>query len=290
VPGGQRLRDIEELRLAGDVAGLLDRFETTKKPRDRQIVVKALKSLEDKVQAAAFEMLGDEASQRTAAAALVELGEGDVEQVQALLGADDPVLRRGALQTLYFYARYRGVPTAYESLRKESESSSELAGSALSMLERAEAAAKARNKEIDRQLAEIARAQEHEDKYARSMVLRIYASKRGDQFTALQKIVNMRFAGLRRLIEVAPEVGDPAVVALLALALHQIDGDVVPPVAEALRHGDKRTKTIMLRTLLCLRRAGIAGAAQALEESGVRPTETADRRAAEVYKKWVRER
>jgi hypothetical protein len=290
VPGGQNARRIEELRSAGDMAGLLSLFETSKKVAGRQAAIRALKSMGDGVPAALLDMLGDEGRQRLAAAAIVELGEQDLSRVEGMLDSPDAVRRRGALQTMYFFARYRGVPAAYKALREVSQSPSDLAQSAAAMLGKAEAAAKARNAEIDRQLAKIARAQEHEETYAQNPVMRIYASKRGDQFVALQQIVDMRYAGLRRLIEIAPEAGDPAIVALLALALHQAGGEVVPPVAEALRNGDRKTKSTMLRTLLCLRRAGIAGAAQALEESGITPSEAADRRAAALYTKWIRER
>jgi len=92
------------------------------------------------------------------------------------------------------------------------------------------------------------------------------------------------------VIAVAPEFGEAAIGVLLALGLTELGGGVVPPIAESLRSGDRRRRSLMLTTLICLRHAQIPGAAEALERDGVAITETMDRRAANVYRRWVRER
>ena len=78
--------------------------------------------------------------------------------------------------------------------------------------------------------------------------------------------------------------------AFLALALDELRGGVVPLIEESLRSEDRHTRDVLLTTLICLRRASVPGAAEALERDGVEITGAMDRRAARFYTTWVRER
>jgi len=100
----------------------------------------------------------------------------------------------------------------------------------------------------------------------------------------------MRFACVRHVIEVAPQFGEAAVLVLLSLGMQELRGDIVPIIEESLRTDDQRRRSLLLTTLICLQRARIPGAAEALERDGAEITGPMDRRAARIYTSLVKER
>ena len=236
--------------------------------------------------------LGDEDLQRKAGAVLVELGEATFTDVAGQLDADDDVRRRGALYTVYLYARYRDLPAAHELLRAVASDASrpDIAGPAATMSEQVDELTRTRNEEIDRQLSRISASLTRMQLDRGSTIMRMYSTVHSGRTEARAKISAMRYAGVRHVISVAPEYGEAIVGPLLALGLEELGGGVVPLIEEALPSADKRTRNLLVVTLICLRRARVKGAAEALDRSGVTETEAMDRRAANIYAKWVRER
>ena len=149
---------------------------------------------------------------------------------------------------------------------------------------------RARNEKIDENLERIRASVDRERIDRGGVVSRMYSTVHSRRMEARAAIVGLRYAGVRHVIAVAPEFGEAAVGVLLALGLTELGGGVVPPIAESLRSGDRRRRGLLLTTLICLRHARVSGAAEALERDGVTITEAMDRRAATVYKRWVRER
>lgn len=284
--------EIERLREAGDTAGLLQLYADATRRSGRRPVLAALAAQGDEAQASLLGMLGDEHLQRKAGAVLVELGEGCFAEVAAQLDADDALRRRGALHAVYLYARYRDLPAAHELLRDVAADPSrgDLAGPAARMSEHVEQLTRTRNDEIDQQLSRIRASLTRMQLDRGSTIMRMYSSVHSGRTEARAKISAMRYAGVRHVISVAPEYGEAIVGPLLALALEELGGGIVPLLEEALSTADKRTRSLLVVTLICLRRARIPGADDALERNGVTVSEAMDRRAATIYAKWVRER
>jgi hypothetical protein len=238
-----------------------------------------------------LDLLGDEQWQDRAGGALVELGEDVFPVVAALLDSDDELRRRGALQTVYLYARYRDLPAAHELLRAVAASPehADLADAAARMSAKVDQLAELRNAEIDRSLDRIGMSMDRDKRDRGSVALRMYLKVHHSRMEAVRALVGMRYAALRHVVAAAPQVGDAAVAAILALSINELGGGVVPAVAEGLQ-ADRRTRGLMIAALLCLRRARIPGAAEALDEAGIKVTESMDRRAAHLYRQWVREK
>jgi len=230
--------------------------------------------------------------QRRAGAVLVELGEDVFPDVAAQLDADSDVRRRGALHAVYLYARYRDLPPAHDLLRAVAadDRRPDLAGPAARMSTQVDELTRTRNEEIDLQLGRIRDSLTRMQLDRGSTIMRMYSTVHSGRTEARAKISAMRYAGVRHVISVAPEYGEAIVGPLLALGLEELGGGVVPLIEEALPGAGKRTRSLLAVTLICLRRARIAGAAEALGRSGVVETEALDRRAATIYAKWVRER
>jgi hypothetical protein len=284
--------EITTLRDAGDVAGLMELYAAAKRRDLRRPVLGALVALGDEGRATLLGLLGDEDLQRKAGAVLVELGEDSFSEVAAQLDSDDAVRRRGALYTVYLYARYRDLPAAHDLLRTVAADTSraDLAGPATEMSAQVERLTSTRNDEIDRQLARISASLTRMQQDRGSTIMRMYSTVHSGRTEARAKISAMRYAGVRHVISKTSEYGEAVVGPLLALALEELGGGIVPLIEEALPTADKRTRGMLIATLICLRRARIPGAADALERSGVPVTEAMDRRAASIYAKWVRER
>jgi hypothetical protein len=284
--------EIAAMRDRGDVAGLVAACVGTKRRDRRRAILAALAALGTDGRNAVLALLGDEDRQRDAGAVLVELGEDTFPDVAEQLGSDDEVRRRGALHAVYLYARYRDLPAAHELLRTVATDGShpDLTKPAARMADSVQTLTRIRNEEIDRLLAKIKASIERDQADRGSTVLRMYASIHSGRIEARAKIASMRYAGVRHMIAVAPEYGEAVVGPLLALGLEEIGGGVVPILDEALGTDVRRTRSVLLTTLICLRRACVPGAAEALERHGVTVTEQMDRRAAFVYKRWVRER
>jgi hypothetical protein len=158
------------------------------------------------------------------------------------------------------------------------------------MAERVDALTRTRNEEIDRRLTKIKASVDRAKSDRGSTVMRMYSSIHSGRMEARAALSAMRYAGVRHIIAVAPEYGEAAVGALLALGIEELGRGLTPLLAEALDSPVPRTRSLMLITLLCLRRARVPGAAEVLEDNDVVVTDKMDRRAALVYKRWVRER
>ncbi len=284
--------DITSLHDAGDVAGLTQLYAAATRRDVRRPILAALADLGQNGRESLLTCLGDESLQRKAGAVLVELGEATFTDVAGQLDADDDVRRRGALYTVYLYARYRDLPAAHELLRVVASDASrpDLAGPAAAMSEQVEQLTRTRNEEIDRQLSRISASLTRMQLDRGSTIMRMYSTVHSGRTEARAKISAMRYAGVRHVISVASEYGEAVVGPLLALGLEELGGGVIPPIEEALPSADKGTRSLLVVTLICLRRARVKGAAEALERSGVTETEEMDRRAANIYAKWVRER
>lgn len=287
LPSGDK---IAALRDAGDVTGLIEAFEATKRRDKRRATRVAVEALGDGGRTALMDLLGDEHWQRSAGAVLVELGEETFPAIATQLESDEELRRRGALHAVYLYARYRDLPAAHELLRAVAagEEAPDLAEPATRMAERVEQLGRLRNEEIDRQLARMKASTERDD--GGSTFMRMYSRVHRERMEARLSINSMRFAGVRHVIEVAPQFGGVAVAALLSLGMEELRGDVVPIIEESLRSDDRRRRSLLLSALICLRRARVPGAAEALERDGVDITLEMDRRAARIYTRWVRER
>jgi hypothetical protein len=283
--------EIATMRDDGDVAALVDAYAATKRRDTRRSVLVALARVGDEGRDALLDLLGDEERQRNAGAVMVELGEEAFPRVAQQLASDDEVRRRGALHAVYLYARYRDLPGARELLRTVSGDAErpDLAEPAGRMAERVELLRQTRNAEIDRHLAKIKTSVERDRADSGSAVMRMYAKVHSGRLESRAAISAMRYAGVRHVIDVAPEYGEAAVGVLLACALEELGGGVVPMIEESLRTPDRRKRGLLLTTLICLRRARVHGAAEALERDGVEITERMDRRAADVYGRWIRE-
>jgi hypothetical protein len=284
--------EIATMRDEGDVAGLVAAYAGTKRRDKRRASLAALVGLGAVGRDAVVALLGDEERQRDAGAVLVELGEETFSDLAAQLGSDEEVRRRGVLHTVYLYARYRDLPAAHEVLRAVATDGRypDLAEPAARMADSVETLTRLRNEEIDRLLAKIKASIQREQADRGSTVMRMYASVHSGRIEARARIAAMRYAGVRHMIAVAPEYGEAIVGPLLALGLEEIRGGLVPIIEESLGTRVKRTRSLLLTTLICLRRARVPGAAEALERRGVTVTEAMDRRAALIYKRWVRER
>jgi len=291
-PFGSRDGEIKTLRENGDVASLLSAYAGTKRRDRRRAIIQALSEMGEAAEHALLDMLGDQQLQREAAAVLVELGEGNFPVVATQLRDHDEARRRGALLAVYYYARYRDLPAAHELLAAVAagDGTADLAEPAAAMSQRVERLTAARNEEIDRQLGRIKASLERDNMDRGNIAFRMYSPIHSGRMEALKALVALRYAGARHVIAVAPEAGEASMGVLLGLGLDELGGGVVPLIAEELRTGDRRTRGFMLTTLLCLRRARVPGAAEALEQDGVKITESMDRRAAMFYRQWVRER
>jgi hypothetical protein len=284
--------EIASMRDEGDVAGLVAGYAATKRRDKRRAILAALAALGTSGRDALLALMGDQERQREAGAVLVELGEESFPELAGQLDSDDDVRRRGALHTVYLYARYRDLPAAHELLRSVATDGRypDLAQPAGRMADSVETLTLTRNEEIDRLLAKLQASIQRDQADRGSTVMRMYASIHSGRIEARAKIASMRYAGVRHMIAVAPEYGEAIVGPLLALGLEEIGGGVVPILEESLNTDVKRTRSLLLTTLICLRRARVPGAAEALERNGVTVTEAMDRRAAFIYKHWVRER
>jgi len=287
---GPSAQEVVAYREAGDVAALVVALGDTRRRDIRAAVVQALVRVE--AGPTLLDMLADEQLQRSAGAALVELGEESFPAIAAQLESDDERRRKGALHTVYLYARYRDMPAAQELLQAVAAGSGapDLAEPASLMAAKVETIKPARNEEIDRHLERIRASIERDQIDGGSTVMRMYSTVHSGRMESLKCIMGLRYAAARHVIAVSPDVGEPAVGALLGLGIEELRGGVVPLIAEGLHTGDHRRRNYMLLTLICLRRARVPGAAEALERDGVTVTESMDRRAAHIYKKWVRDR
>jgi hypothetical protein len=283
---------IAAMRVESDVAGLVEAYESTKRRDRRRAILAALAKLGDNSRTTLLHLLGDGRWQRGAGAVLVELGEETFLAVAEQLESDEGTRRRGALHTVYLYARYRDLPAAHELLRAVAagKGAPDLAEPADRMSDTVERLTRARNEKIDENLERIRASVDREKIDRGGVVSRMYSTVHSRRMEARAAIVGLRHAGVRHVIAVAPEFGEAAVGVLLALGLTELGGGVVPPIAESLRSGDRRRRGLLLTTLICLRHARVPGAAEALERDGATITEAMDRRAATLYKRWVRER
>ena len=239
-----------------------------------------------------LDLLGDERWQRSAGAVLVDVTEDAFPAVEEQLGSDDE-LRRRARCTLSISTRGTAIcppPTSCCARWRPAKMASDLAEPAALMADKVEQMGRLRNEEIDRQLARIKASIEREKLDGGNTVSRMFSTVHRARMEARQTVTGMRYAGVRHVIDVAPEFGETAVGVLLALGLEELRGDVVPIIEESLRSGDRRRRDLLLTTLICLSRARVPGAAEALERDGVEITVAMDRRAARIYTKWVRER
>lgn len=287
---GPNVEEVKALREQGDVVGLVRLYGSTKRRDTRQATIAALQSLGEPARQTVLAALDDEELQRTAAATLVEIGTESLADATALLSDEDDGRRAGALYAVYYYARYRDDPAAFDILRRTAAraGSTDVTEAAAGMLQRAETLKAERDRHIDALLEKIALHLQEEAAQPQTTIVRMYSTRRRDRVNAMNELLSMRYACLPRVLERAGEFGDTAVAALLGLALNEIRGGVVPPISGALRTGDKRAKSVFMRTLLCLRHAGVPGADEAIDESGIRVTEGLDRQAAKVYKEWVK--
>jgi hypothetical protein len=282
---------IVAMKDACDVTGLIEAYGSTKRWNTRQAIRQAVSSLGQAAEVTMLDLLGDERWQRRAGAMLVDVTEDAFPAVVGQLGADDQLRREGALHTVYLYARYRDLPAARELLRAAAagEEAPDLAGPAAQMAARVEQLRASRNEEIDGQLARIQASIDREKVDGGSIIIRMYSRVHRERMEARLTLVGMRFAGVRHIIEVAPQFGEAAVVALLSLGIQELRGDIVPIIEESLGCDDQRRRSLLLTTLICLQRARIPGAADALERDGVEITGPMDRKAARIYTKLVKE-
>lgn len=293
MPGrGPNEAEIAAMRDDGDVAGLIEAYGATKRRDRRRAILAALAELGDGGRSTLLDLLGDEHSLRGAGAVLVELGEETFPAVAEQLESDEGTRRRGALHTVYLYARYRDLPAAHELLRAVAAGGGapDLTEPAAGMSDTVERLTRARNEEIDENLEHIRASVDREKIDRGGVVSRMYSTVHSRRMEARAAIVGLRYAGVRHVIAAAPEFGEAAVGVLLALGLTELGGGVVPLIAESLRSGDRRRRSLLLTALICLRHARVPGAGEALERDGATITEAMDRRAATVYKRWVRER
>jgi hypothetical protein len=286
-----RTDPVGALRDAGDVPGMLELYRSTKR-RDVQARLRAaVASLGDTGRDALLGLLGDDDLQRSAGGMLVELGEDHFGLVEALLSADDNVCRRGAWHTVYLYARYRELPAAHALLvRAEAgEFGEDLAPAAAAMREKVAEVLDLRHAEIDRQLDRIKASLQREMADGGSTVSKIFSTVHHARMEARLTITGMRWAAVRHLIAVSPDYGEAAIGSLLSLAMQELHGGIVPIIEEYLDETDRRLRRRMLTTLVCMRRAKVEGAAEALERDGAEITDKLDRTAARIYTRWVRE-
>ncbi len=262
------------------------------KRRDTQARLRAaVASLGDSGRDTLLDLLGDDGLQRSAGAMLVELGEDLFERVEAQLAADDEVRRRGALHAVYLYWRYRELPAAHALLVRTEEGGfgPDLAPAAAAMREKVAEVLALRHAEIDRQLDRIKASLQREMADGGSTVSKIFSTVHHARMEARLTITGMRWAAVRHLIAVSPECGEAAIGSLLSLAMQELHGDIVPIIEESLDRGDRRLRNRMLTTLVCLRRAEVDGAEEALVRDGAEITDKLDRTAARIYTRWVRE-
>jgi len=282
--------DVKRLHNDKDVVGMVQLYASTKRRDTRDTIIKGLDHLGEPARETLLDVLGGEELQRTAGAVLVEMGTASFADVAAMLDDEDATRRAGALYTVYYYARYRDLPEAFDLLRQTSarDEPADLVTAAAGMLERVERLKREREELIDELLTKSAMLLQEEYAQPDNVLVKMYSAKRRERIDTMARLVNMRYTALQPVIDRAGEFGDTAVAALLGLALNQIGPAVLPPIAAALPDADKRKRSVLMRTLLCLRHAGVPGSADVIEESGVNVTQGLDRAAARVYKMWVK--
>jgi hypothetical protein len=287
-----RPETVQALRDAGDVTGLLRAYGATRRRDLRAAICAAVASLGDDGRARLLDLLGEESWQSSAGGMLVELDEDVFAEVRSQLDSPEETRRRGALHAVYLYARYRDLPAAHELLGRVAagDAHAGLGEPAGRMREKVARLAAVRNAEIDRQLERITASLDREQRDGESTVSRMFSAVHRGRMEARITITAMRFAAVRHLIAVVPDYGEAAVGTLLALGIDELHGGVVPMIAGSLRDGDVRRRTFLLMTLVCMRRANVPGARQALEADGAAISEGLERQAAAIYRRWVRER
>jgi hypothetical protein len=283
---------IAAMRADGDVPGLLRAYAGTQRRDKRKLILQALDEQCRRGRDQLLDLLGDEELRQTAGAALVELGEDLFPAVAAQLDDNDGPHRRGSLHTVYLYARYRDMPAAQALLGQVAagERCPDLAEAAAAMAAKVDQLSAVRNQEIDKNLGLIKRSIDREKVDGGSVVARLYSSVHARRMEGMQKITAMRYASVRHVVAVLPDYDEAAVGVLLALGLQEIGAGVVPMIEESLRSGDKRRRGLLISTLLCLQHARVPGAAEALERDGVKVTENMERRAAQHYRRWVKQK
>ena len=279
-------------RDAGDVPGLLDAYRSTKRRDTKARIRAAVASLGDPGRARLLELLADDHYRQSAGGMLVELGEDGFGDVVEMLDAPDGARRRGALHTVYLYARYRDLPAALLTLERAAngDCGAELATPAARMREKVAEVVALRNAEIDKQLDRIKASLAREVADGGSTVSKIFSTVHHARMEARLTITSLRWAAVRHLIAVSPEYGEAAVGSLLSLGMEELRGGIVPIIEGYLHDGDRRRRNRMLTVLICLRRANVEGAAEALERDGAAIMDRLDRSAALIYTRWVRER
>ena len=287
-----RTDPVGALRDAGDVPGLLDAYRSTRRRDTKARLRAAVASLGETGRARLLDLLADEQYQQSAGGMLVELGEDHFDDVIGLLVATNDARRRGALNAVYLYARYRDLPAAHSTLEHAAggEYGPDLAQPAKRMGERVEELAAIRDAEIDKQLERIKASLSRELADGGSTVSKIFSTVHHARMEARLTITGMRWAAVRHLIAVCPQYGEAAIGSLLSLGMEELHGGIVPIIESYLDDGDTKRRTRLLTTLVCLRRANVDGAAEALERTGAPVSDKLDRSAARIYTRWVRER
>ncbi|MBM3146515.1 MAG: hypothetical protein FJ000_01320 [Actinobacteria bacterium] len=287
---GPNAAEVQALQEQGDVQGMLRIYGGTKRRDTRGATITALRAMGEPARQTLLETLADEELQRTAAATLVEISAASFDDVTALLESGDPVRRAGALYTAYYYARYRDMPAALALLQTTAAGAEhdDVAAAARAMVEKVEQVDEERTRHIDELLAKISLLLQEESLQPKTTAAKMFSAKRRDRVDAMNSLVAMRYPALHRVLERAGEFGDTAVAALVGLALNEIGSEVIPPIQEALPTADKPAKGVLMKALLCLRQARVDGAAEAVDASGIRITESLDRGAAKVYFTWIK--
>ncbi|GEM_PF-2957834 len=287
---GPNAAEVQALQEQGDVLGMLRIYGGTKRRDTREATITALRAMGEPARQTVLEVLADEELQRTAAATLVETSETSYDDVAALLASDDPVRRAGALYAVYYYARYRDMPVALALLQATAAEAQpdDFAAAARGMVEKVRQVGEERTRHIDELLAKISLLLQEESLQPKNTAAKMFSGKRRDRVDAMNSLVAMRYAALHRVLDRAGEFGDTAAAALVGLALNQIGSEVIPPIQHALADADKRAKSVLMKALLCLRQARVDGAAEAIDASGIRITESLDRGAAKVYYTWIK--
>ncbi len=287
-----RTDPVGRLRDAGDVPGLLDAYRSTRRRDTKARIRAAVAALGDPGRARLLELLADDRYRQSAGGMLVELGEDGFDDVVEMLVSSDDVRRHGALHAVYLYARYRDLPAALLTLERaaDGETGADLTAPATRMHEKVAEVAALRNAEIDKQLDRIKASLAREMADGGSTVSKIFSTVHHARMEARLTITSLRWSAVRHLIAVSPEYGEAAIGSLLSLGMEELRGGIVPIVETYLHDGDRRRRNRMLTLLLCLRRAKVEGAAEALERDGFTVPDTWDRSAAQLYTRWVRER
>lgn len=283
-------KEVKELHNSNDVVGMVKMYGATKRRDTSETIIKGLNHLGEPARLTVLDILGGEELQRTAGAVLTEMGTESFDDVKAMLDDEDAVRRAGALYTVYYYARYRDLPEALALLKETAarEEPADLAQAAAGMVERVELLRKERDTQIEELLTKTALLVQEESTQPDNVLMKMYSSKRRQRVDTMMQIVNLRYTAVRPIIDRAGEYGDTAVAALLGLALNQIGPGAIAPIVQALPDADKRKRSVLMRALLCMQHAGIPGAREAVEDSGINVTTGLDRAAARVYKMWVK--